>query len=119
MKFRTGQPPLFLELNGLPLGSMKKNLLTPAETDLLPGDRIVFYTDGIIEAKVGSQPVGYQRMSEEIAIRLCDDARKSCERIFAWHRDLTTDTMQEDDITLLVLTRASAPTPPESPKAPS
>ncbi len=114
VKFRVGDPPLFLELNGLPLGSMKKNLLTPAETDLAPGDRIVFYTDGIIEAKIGGQPIGYQRMTEEIAVRLCDDARRSCERIFAWHRDLTAGTMQEDDITLLVLTRASTHATPES-----
>ncbi|HOY65574.1 MAG TPA: SpoIIE family protein phosphatase [Candidatus Ozemobacteraceae bacterium] len=107
VKFRTGEQPLFLELNGMPLGSMKKNVIKPAETDLVPGDRIVFYTDGIVEAKIGGEEVGYQRMSEEVARLLCDDARQSCERIFAWHRSLTGTTDQQDDITLLVLTRAT------------
>lgn len=115
VKFRLGEQPAFLELNGMPLGSMKKNVLKLAETDLKPGDRIVFYTDGIVEAKIGGKELGYQRMSEELAIRLCDDARKSCERIFAWHQSLTSGSDQQDDITLLVLTRASAPPDPSAP----
>jgi len=114
VKFRNGVPPLFLEINGMPLGSMKKNVLKLAETDIQPGDRIVFYTDGIVEAKLNGQEIGYQRMSGEIGRRLCDDARKSCERIFEWHRGLTAGSDQQDDITLLVLTRISSRTAKES-----
>ncbi|HEY9069318.1 MAG TPA: SpoIIE family protein phosphatase [Candidatus Ozemobacteraceae bacterium] len=107
VKFRRGEKPLFLELNGMPLGSMKKNTIKSAETELQPGDRVVFYTDGIVEAKIGGEEIGYQRMSEELERLLCDDARQSCERIFTWHRGLTGATDQQDDITLLVLSRAS------------
>lgn len=108
LKFRPGEQPVFLEVNGMPLGSMKRNVLPLVETDLKPGDRIVFYTDGIVEAKIGGHEIGYQRMSEEIAPRLCDDARKSCERIFDWYRSLAFGSDQQDDITLLVLTRLFA-----------
>jgi len=114
VKYSAGEAPLFLELSGMPLGSMKKNVLKLAETGMKPGDRIVFYTDGIVEAKMGGREIGYQRMSEELASLLCDDAGKSCKRIFEWHRGLTSDSDQQDDITLLVLARRSSKPATES-----
>ncbi|MBI3037987.1 SpoIIE family protein phosphatase [bacterium] len=106
--FRKSEAPRSLEVRSFPLGSKKNIFFTSETVEIKPGDRILFYTDGLVEAKVGQEPVGYDRMVENIRPLLEDDPRRSCEKIFSWHRALCGDGPQEDDITVALLTRQSA-----------
>ncbi len=61
---RAGRPPLPLEapLPRLPLGVMHGVAYVSTETTLEPGERLLLLTDGLPEAPVGGEPLGYQRL---------------------------------------------------------
>lgn len=49
-----------------PIG-IRKNLSYESVTvKLSPGDRILFFTDGLAEAMVGGEPLGYERLTTEV-----------------------------------------------------
>ena len=85
---------------GLPLGSFT---LSFEETQLLldPGDTLVFYTDGIVEARKGDEMFGHQRLLRTLG-RLRD---KDVTAIAAGVRDAAARFAGEltDDIQVLVL----------------
>ena len=110
--YRDGEEPRFLENKSFPLGSVKRNRFTPDDLILQPGDRLLLYTDGLVEAKMGDEMIGYNRMSKVVRQFLHDDAQASCEAVVNWHIGLTGDGPQEDDITLVLLScRADADQP--------
>lgn len=103
--FRHDGEVLSLENKSLPLGSMKRNSFTTDVVRLEPGDRILLYTDGLVEARTHTGFVGYQTIRDVVGELLEDDPRKSCDQVFQWHRNLTTGGPQEDDITVVLLNR--------------
>jgi HAMP domain-containing protein len=95
--------------NALPLGSRKHLGLQPQRIKLAPGDRLLLYTDGLIEAKLaGGAEIGYERLGEGVKPLLGDDPRKTLADIRMWHQQLTGMGPQEDDITLVLLCAASS-----------
>jgi len=111
--FPANAPPTALENTALPLGSLKKNPFKLDQLILSIHDRILFYTDGLVEAHtLDGSAIGYQRMTDEIGPLLEDDPQQSCNSSFSWHRGLTGGGQQEDDITVVIVSftpRSSIP----------
>ncbi len=51
-----------LEVNGTLLGVLPEPALAEVELDLAPGDAVVLYTDGVTEARQGSEQFGEARL---------------------------------------------------------
>lgn len=62
-----GRPrPIVVAGARYPIG-VRKNLSYESVTvKVAPGDRIVFFTDGLPEAPIGGEPLGYERLSSEV-----------------------------------------------------
>ncbi len=76
-----GENPRFLESPpGTPLGAMS-NHYRETEFDFLPGETIVLYTDGLIEARRGKDFFGEQRLLEAIAGQTCTNVQQMVETL--------------------------------------
>jgi two-component system, chemotaxis family, CheB/CheR fusion protein len=81
-----GHPPLvvcgrtarFLETpHGAPLAAMRTTSgYCEAEYDLLPGETVVLYTDGLIEARRGTDLFGEQRLLGAVSRQNCTDVQQ-------------------------------------------
>ena len=86
----------------LPLG-LKANLeYEPLMTRLEAGERLVFVSDGIPEAPVKGEPLGYDRVESILAS--CDAARFDLDGFLKRIRDVVDDGLS-DDWTALVVVR--------------
>ena len=109
-----GHPPMLLsragrleriESNGLVLGVMPDPAYPLREIPIIPGDRLLLYTDGLIEAEnAKGQAFGDTRLEE---IVLSDKSRCASEltdklfnEIQAWR---PMSVAQQDDITLIII----------------
>lgn len=104
--FSTNSKPEFLEANAFPLGSIKKNNFMLITKSLQNNDFILLYTDGLVEARMkNGDNVGYERILDEIPKFLIsnNDLKDVCNQIFAWHRQLTQSPIQDDDITVVII----------------
>ena len=84
-----GHPPLvvcgenarFLEPpHGMPLGALSSDY-GEAEYDLLPGETMVLYTDGLIEARRGADLFGERRLMETLGSLNCADVQQMVETL--------------------------------------
>jgi two-component system, chemotaxis family, CheB/CheR fusion protein len=76
-----GATPRFLEApHGTPLGAVP-NDYGEAEFDLRPGETLVLYTDGLIEARQGADLFGEQRLLEALASHNCADVQQMVEML--------------------------------------
>lgn len=97
-----------IENPAFPLGARKNGAFDRASVDMDPGDCLILYTDGIVEAKDGMNDfVGYNRL-REIVGDVCATGR-SAETV---HAEILSRVKQmidyrpiEDDVTLLVIRR--------------
>ncbi|HET8645411.1 MAG TPA: PP2C family protein-serine/threonine phosphatase, partial [Vicinamibacteria bacterium] len=94
-----------LETGGPMLGVLESIPYQEAEVELQPGDRLVFYTDGITEA---TSPAGEEFQTERLAavVEGLDSALPSAEvtsRILDEVRRFTRDAEPSDDRTLIVV----------------
>jgi sigma-B regulation protein RsbU (phosphoserine phosphatase) len=88
--------------DGLPLGISAEETYRECTVSLLPGDQLVFYTDGITEARNPSgEMFGTQRLDDSLG---CDPRTASdlLERILQQLNDFTALRTPDDDRTLLV-----------------
>jgi serine phosphatase RsbU (regulator of sigma subunit)/predicted ester cyclase len=98
-----------LRASGMPLGLMSGMTYEEKETVLLPGDGILFYSDGLIEAHDQQREMfGIPRMEEFVVAHpggaaLVESLLTELERFTGMEQE------QEDDITLLTLQRFRAP----------
>ncbi|HYY11033.1 MAG TPA: PP2C family protein-serine/threonine phosphatase [Kineosporiaceae bacterium] len=73
---------------------------------LEPGDRVLFYTDGVVEARRGDEPLGEDRLVGIVETELQAEVpssemmRRLNHRLLGWRRD--GDTHQDDSTLLLV-----------------
>jgi hypothetical protein len=104
--FRRGTQPFYLELPAFPLGSMRNNTFKSACQALEPGDQVLFYTDGLIEATtLRGGTMSYELVIEHVPGLLTKDPTESVQRIRDWQISLCGSGRQEDDITLVSLSR--------------
>jgi len=91
--------------NGLPLGQFPEAVFKAVPVPAGPGDRIVLYTDGIMEARNAAQEqFGVDRvkglMDSEHALAGSQFADRLLDEVWQWS-ELHTGESQTDDITLL------------------
>ena len=92
----------------LPLGALPEIDYQAASWTVEPGERVLFLTDGLPEAKTGTgDPLGYDEL-----IRLLPASAETpgelLDRLFAAVREATASTLDDDWTALVLEARASA-----------
>ena len=59
---------LSFEGDRLPLGAMRGTNYTATRLRLGPGDRLLLFSDGLPEASVGGEPIGYEEVEEMVRV---------------------------------------------------
>jgi serine phosphatase RsbU (regulator of sigma subunit) len=105
MLFRRGGEVLTLERGGTVLGIIERAQFEEGRVALAPGDRLVFYTDGINEAEnERAEQFGDQRLEQlVVALPAGLSAREITERILDGVRGFLGDAEPGDDMTVMVL----------------
>jgi sigma-B regulation protein RsbU (phosphoserine phosphatase) len=98
-----------LPLDGLPLGIDKEYTFAETTAQLKPGDALVFYTDGVVEAvNDEGEFFGFERLQRLLAESTIRRPRTLTRQIVRAVRSFTGPVPQSDDITLVVLRRRYA-----------
>jgi sigma-B regulation protein RsbU (phosphoserine phosphatase) len=103
---RTDDTVCHLTEGGLPLGFSDTSLYEERPVSILPGDLILFYTDGVTEtADTHGEEFGQERLLA--ALRRCRDlpAREIHRRIYDEVRNFAGEGHVFDDLTMIVLKR--------------
>jgi sigma-B regulation protein RsbU (phosphoserine phosphatase) len=105
-----GHPPLLLlrdrqvqeiEENGLVLGLMEDASYSEVNHPLLPGDRLLLYTDGLLEAaNPAAEFFGKERLSRLLIATAGLSTDQAADRMLSTVRDWSPK--QEDDLTVIV-----------------
>jgi sigma-B regulation protein RsbU (phosphoserine phosphatase) len=102
-----GGPPAVVAGAGLPIGMFDHASYEEASLTLEPGDRLYFYTDGVIEALDASEDeFGHPRLLAEIAGRRGQPLRESLDGI-ALAVGQWCNGRIKDDVSLLAMERVS------------
>ena len=108
---KTADGSVELRARGMPLGLMPGMTYEEKETVLAPGDSLLLHSDGVVEAHdPDGSMFGFPRL--KAAVAQYPGGGELIERVLA---DLGAhtgpDAEQEDDITMVTLSRAAAPAP--------
>lgn len=72
---------------------------------IAPGDTLVLYTDGLVEARSGKEEYGMKRLRETVAALGTQPALEMVQGIVNSVSDFTHGGMQKDDVTVVVVKR--------------
>ena len=101
---RFGNQVLWLKEGGPPIGLLPEAIYETASVDLLPGDILVFHTDGVIEAENREgQEYSKERLIETVRMNLTLGARESVQTIHSSILAFTGKQELQDDFTLVIL----------------
>lgn len=114
MRFASGGHPapmlvrsgriVHLEARGPIIGLFPSVKIEEQSVQLLPGDRLVFYTDGLIEARAEDRRLlGTESFAELVEESALLDGESFCERLLNQVNEFTGGALPEDDITLVVM----------------
>ncbi|HDL18100.1 MAG TPA: GAF domain-containing protein, partial [Bacteroidetes bacterium] len=93
-----------LDADGLLLGVLPEVDFEEKTVILHPGDLLIMYTDGVIEASDASGNLfGYNRIEKLIAANFALPVRKLADKIFREVKFYSNSTDQADDITLQIM----------------
>jgi serine phosphatase RsbU (regulator of sigma subunit) len=94
----------YLERPGIPLGIRKDTRYESQSIILKPGDRLVFYTDGLVESSdnLGDR-FGFDRFEKLVEETRQLEPEDAIERIFSTFRFFTGSEEPDDDLTLAIL----------------
>ena len=109
-------PPLLLrrdvtqrfDSTGLPLGLFCRGQYGVMELNLDPGDTLVLYSDGMVEAQdAGANEYGEERLVQALRHHLAGNGEAAADRVLTDVHDFCGARTPSDDRTLLVLRRRS------------
>jgi sigma-B regulation protein RsbU (phosphoserine phosphatase) len=112
-------PPIFctqgktevLSIAGFPLGMFDKAEYQEMEIQLEPGDTLVFYTDGLSEARdLRGEEFGVERLREAVEKNSTLVVKKLVEKVFSQIEKFTLDNRKYDDQTVVALKATDAET---------
>ena len=93
---------------GVALGVMPELEYREDNVTLAPGDTLILYTDGVSEAmNAEGEEFGVERLTELFSGRPPSTAKEANEAVLKAVAEFAGDTPQSDDVTCLVLRRAS------------
>ena len=93
---------------GVALGVMPELKYREDNVTLAPGDTLILYTDGVSEAmNAEGEEFGVERLTELFSGRPPSTAKEANEAVLKAVAEFAGDTPQSDDVTCLVLRRAS------------
>jgi sigma-B regulation protein RsbU (phosphoserine phosphatase) len=99
------EPPVVVAGAGLPIGMIEEAVFEDESLVLEPGDRLYFYTDGVIEASNGDEEeFGTARLLDEIARWRDHPLRAGLDRVAAAVRAWCGGRLK-DDVSLLAVER--------------
>lgn len=100
-----GSSAVALQITGMPLGSASKKAHSEVLGEIGPGDTIIFYTDGIIEAvDTTGEMLGYPRFEKLLQTAWSSDLEEYWKNIMAGYNRWAVS--QDDDLTFLMLRRS-------------
>ncbi|MGA8104508.1 MAG: PP2C family protein-serine/threonine phosphatase [Candidatus Acidiferrales bacterium] len=100
---RTSGATELLEAGGLPLGIDSSAAFETGATELDPGDVLIFFTDGVVEAvNQAGDEYGNQRWLDAIRTLPAGNARTALQYLMKVVDDYVGSTRQTDDITYLI-----------------
>lgn len=92
-----------LEVGGMPLGIQSATIFDTASLDLRPGDALIFFTDGVVEAfNESGEEFGNERWLSAIRNLPDWDAQQTLQFLMSRVDEFVGATRQSDDITCLV-----------------
>ncbi len=105
-----------LAARGIVLGMFENIELEEREIEVIPGDFLIFYTDGVTEAmNAEGKLFGEERLQAAVAdIAPGASAQQVLEAVMDAVNAFTGDTPQSDDFTLLVVKQNPLQNPPSS-----
>jgi serine phosphatase RsbU (regulator of sigma subunit) len=93
-----------LEASGMPIGMLEESVFEVEATRLEPGDRLVVYTDGLIEAQnLAHQFYGLEHLRASILANAGQPVGEFHRSILAALESFTQNEPQRDDITLAIV----------------
>ncbi len=94
----------FLDIGGIPLGLFAESKYNETELSLLPEDVLVFYSDGLIEARndIG-EDFGLKRLADAVRSHHQKAAEEIVQAVYASVEDFIGRTPPHDDRTMIVV----------------
>jgi serine phosphatase RsbU (regulator of sigma subunit) len=93
-----------LHPTGLPVGMLEEATYSAAEVVLLPGDKLVLFTDGLTEAENSEgQPFGEARVRELLRAHPAGSCQALCDTLEAAVTAFADGAVQKDDRTIMVV----------------
>jgi len=92
-----------LEVSGLPLGAFDGATYDELRAALEPGDAVVFYSDGVVEARSGKEEYGPERLCRGIEASALGSATDIGSRVIADLEEFLGAESPHDDVTLIVV----------------
>ncbi len=103
LRCATGKMEYLIE-GGIALGMFENSKYEERALSLNPGDILVFYTDGVTEAKnEKEEEFGTRRLKQIIDESQKSDAHQILKNIYQAIKDFTGDLPQADDLTMIVI----------------
>jgi sigma-B regulation protein RsbU (phosphoserine phosphatase) len=104
--FKAGGAVEMIGRTGLPLGTFEELTWETRTLQFEPGDSLVLYTDGLIEARTADrEQFGTGRLEEVVKAHAGHTAQEILDALLAAVQTFAGDEPQFDDITLVVVTR--------------
>ena len=106
LQSRNGEPERLLTRTALPVGLFEDMPWTQESVKILPGDLLVMYTDGVVEAEDEAEAYfGASRLQAITRANLVRSAEVIEDKVVTAVYDFVGDAPQLDDITLMLLMR--------------
>lgn len=94
----------WLDVAGLPLGTMEGIEYTESHQTLVAGDLVFLTSDGVIEAMDASgEMYGFDRLAASVAAANCQTAQTMLEYVLTEVRDFMGKTDMHDDLTMVAI----------------
>ncbi|MGM0600292.1 MAG: SpoIIE family protein phosphatase [Candidatus Rifleibacteriota bacterium] len=93
-----------LQLTGAALGAFKRAKFSEVELCFQPGDAIIFYTDGIVEARSeDDEEIGYDGLKELLLKNWDSNAEKFYNNVYADYEKHIGSLGSQDDLTMVFM----------------
>lgn len=111
---RRGHAPRLLEVHGKIVGARFAAVEPATRLALEPGDVVVFYSDGVMEAVEmrAGRSIGVAGLQRHLPDLVGPTARETAARLVDWVRVCSGRDLPEDDLTVLVIQGVASPEGP-------